>query len=103
MAVLDPGEIATQQSGAFFDVSLRHALLQPVVSDGLADVYLREHFRMRHSNQIGNFWQVEISAMTKLVQSGIGRRQGWALFIQRARNHTGQSGWYGDAAAAVLC
>jgi hypothetical protein len=63
MAVLYARQVAAQQAGPLLDVSLRHTFLQPVVSDGLADVDLGEHFRMRHSNQIGIFWQVEISAM----------------------------------------
>jgi hypothetical protein len=68
MAVLYARQVAAQQAGALLDVSLRHTFLQPVVSDGLADVDLGEHCRMRHINQIGIFWQVEISAMTKPVQ-----------------------------------
>src|SRR5208337_334611 len=63
MAVFHARQVAAQQAGALFDVSLRHAFLQPVVADGLADVDLGEHCRMRHSNQIGIFWQVEFSAM----------------------------------------
>jgi hypothetical protein len=70
VAVLDSGKVAAQQAGAFLDVSLRHASLEPVVSNGLADVYLRKHFRMRHSNQIGIFWQGEISAMWKTIMNG---------------------------------
>jgi hypothetical protein len=33
------GQVAAQQAGALFDVALGHAFLQPVVSDGLADVH----------------------------------------------------------------
>src|SRR6202167_4644130 len=73
MAVLYARQVAAQQAGALLDVSLRHAFLQPVVSDGLADIDLGEHCRMRHINHPGIFWQVEFSAITKLVQSGLGR------------------------------
>ncbi|HTT24073.1 MAG TPA: hypothetical protein VMG82_34430, partial [Candidatus Sulfotelmatobacter sp.] len=45
-----------------FDVALRHSFLEPVVSDRLADIHGREHFRMGHGNQSGNFWQGEICA-----------------------------------------
>src|SRR5580693_3644245 len=69
MAVFYAGQVATQQAGALLNVPLGHAFLQPVVSDGLADVDLGEHFRMRHSNQTGIFWQVEISAIPKPLSS----------------------------------
>jgi hypothetical protein len=69
MPVLYARKVAAQQAGALFDVSLRHPFLQPVVSDGLADVDLGEHFRMRHSNQIGIFWQVEIRAISQPLSS----------------------------------
>jgi len=63
MAILHARQVAAQQAGALLNVSLRHTFLQPVVSNGLADVDLGEHCRMRHINQIGIFWQVEISAI----------------------------------------
>src|SRR6202034_781635 len=81
VAVLYARKVAAQQASALFDVSLRHAFLQPVVSDGLADVDGRKHCRMRHSNQIGIFWQGEISAMTKLVQSRFDLH--WNLWMLR--------------------
>src|ERR1700730_18470344 len=37
--VLNPGEVAAQKACALFDVTLGHALLQPIVSDGLTDVH----------------------------------------------------------------
>src|ERR1700733_14651136 len=70
MAVFDARQVAAQQAGTLLDVSLRHAFLQPVVSNGLADVDLGEHCRMRHSNQIGIFWQVEISAIEEVHFGG---------------------------------
>jgi hypothetical protein len=63
MAVFDAREVAAKKTGAFFDIALGHALLKPEVADGLADIHGREHFRMGHSNQSGNFWQGEICAM----------------------------------------
>src|ERR1700684_1176965 len=67
VTVLYTRQVAAQQPRALLDVSLRHALLQPVVSDGLADVDGRKHCRMRHSNQIGIFWQVKISGTSKPI------------------------------------
>ena len=58
MSVFDTREVAAQQSRALLDVALGHTFLKPVVADGLADIHGREHFRMGHSNQSGNFWQV---------------------------------------------
>src|SRR5467141_2864037 len=43
MAVFYSRKIAAQQAGAFLNVALGHAFLQPVVSNGLADVYGGEH------------------------------------------------------------
>src|SRR5712691_3800411 len=43
VAVLYARQVAAQQAGTFFDVSLRHAFLQPVVPNGFADVDLGEH------------------------------------------------------------
>src|SRR6202035_434832 len=66
VAVLYARQVAAQKASALFNVSLRHAFLQPVVSNGLADVDLWEHCRMRHSNHIGIFWQVKISALIQV-------------------------------------
>src|ERR1700740_2882747 len=86
MAVLYPRQVAAEQAGTLLDVSLRHTFLQPVVSNGLADVDLGEHGRMRRSNQSGNFWQVEISAMTKVVQLVSGPGTELALLRHCASN-----------------
>src|ERR1700685_4023928 len=52
VAVFYARQVAAQQTGALLNVSLGHAFLQPVVSDGLADVNGRKHFRMIHSNEM---------------------------------------------------
>jgi hypothetical protein len=44
VAVFHPGEVTTQQTGPFFNVSLRHTFLQPVISDGLADIHVEANF-----------------------------------------------------------
>src|SRR4029077_17281676 len=59
--VFHPRKVATQQAGALFDVPLGHASLQPVVSDGLADVH-------RESNQNRPPWMCCI--VTRVVPSG---------------------------------
>jgi len=66
MPILDPGEIAPQQPGALFDVTLGHAFLQPVGPDCGANVHagkssetlssLRECL---NSNQSWNFVQAQ--------------------------------------------
>src|SRR6202140_5353923 len=58
MSVFDARQVAAEKAGSLFDVALRHAFLEPVVADGLADIHGREHDRMGHSNQISIFWQV---------------------------------------------
>src|ERR1700751_276244 len=65
MAVFHARQVAAQQASSLFDVALRHPFLKPVVADGLADIHGREHFRMGHSNQSGNFWQGEICAIRR--------------------------------------
>ncbi len=63
VTVFDARKVAAEKAGALFDVALRHAFLKAVVADGLADIHCREHFRMGHGNQSGNFWQGEICAI----------------------------------------
>src|SRR5262249_34710737 len=62
VSVFDARQIAAKQAGALFEVALRHSFLEPVVSDRLADIHGREHFRMGHGNHSSNFWQGEICA-----------------------------------------
>ena len=68
MSVLYPGQVTAQQSSALFNIALRHAFLQSVVSDGLADVHKgRSNIEKSdgvglHSNQSSTVWQVEIGS-----------------------------------------
>ena len=64
VAIFDAREIAAQESGALFDITLGHASLEAVAANGLADVHSLQVNNPRkswlHSNQCGTFWQVEI-------------------------------------------
>jgi hypothetical protein len=87
MAIFNSRQVAAEQSGALLDIALRHPFLQPVGSDGLANVDRGEHGRLRHSNQNGTLWQVEISAMTKLVQSSHATHCGGSMLRRRPINN----------------
>src|SRR6516225_7775283 len=65
MAGFHTRQVAAEEAGALFYVALRHPFLEPVVSDRLADIHGREHYRMAHGNQSGNFWQGEICAIRR--------------------------------------
>ncbi len=61
MPVLHPRQIAAQQAGALFNVSLGHPSMQPEVPDGFADIH-RKNFQVRLP------WMARI--VTRVVPSG---------------------------------
>lgn len=54
VAVFNPGEIAAEQSGPFFDVTLRHSLLQPEIPDCYPNIHLKVSV---NGNQSSTRWQ----------------------------------------------
>jgi hypothetical protein len=47
MPILYAGQVAAQQARALFDVALRHASLQPVIPDSLANIHRAQQTRAR--------------------------------------------------------
>jgi hypothetical protein len=73
VAVLYARQVAAEKTGAFFNVPLGHASLEPETANGLTDIHKHATCsiprldakpdckkRFVHSNQTGTFWQVEI-------------------------------------------
>ena len=76
VAILYAREVAAQQSGALFNVTLRHIFAQPETTNGLAYVHgisnsiLEQPGECVNSNQSSSFWQAQFFA----PETALGRR-----------------------------
>jgi hypothetical protein len=56
VAILNPGEVAAEQPGPFFNVTLRHSPLQPEIPDCYPNIHLKVSV---HGNQSSTRWQAK--------------------------------------------